>query len=120
MADTVTICIPEGETLDVNDNPVVDNDLVWEWIENQRNKSLSIRMVLALYIKEHGTGDVRPPRTSRRRRALKEHTQEAREQATPVTEPAPEAPSTPPKAASPQPAGQTLDASDINRLLDFS
>lgn len=119
MADTVTICIPEGETLDGKDDPIVDNDLIWEWLDNQRNKSLSIRTVLALFVKEHGTADIRPRKSSRRRRSSESPVEEHPAHGATVAETVPRAPAPAREALSAGPSGQTLDATDINRLLDF-
>ena len=119
MADTVTICIPEGETLDTNDDLIVDNDLIWEWIDNQRNRSLSIRTVLALYVRDHGTGDIRPRKAPRRKRSQDAPVEESPEQAAATTGTAPQAPAPARRDPSTGSATQTLDATDIYRLLDF-
>ncbi len=118
MADTVTISIPEGETLDTNDDLIVDNDLIWEWIDNQRSRSLSIRTVLALYVRDHGTGDIHPRKTPRRKRPQGVPAEGYPEQATTMGL-APQAPAPAHKDPSARSATQTLDATDINRLLDF-
>lgn len=57
---TITIWVPEGE----------QEDTTWEWIENQRNLSQSIRLLISDRIEESGTADISPApqRNTRRHR----------------------------------------------------